>query len=278
MSQIASAVLQLGTRMLQQAIGDGAIRDARILMSHTLEIPHNRLSIELSQPITPKQVAQFETMIQRRAEFEPVSHLTGKRLFWGRGFRVTADVLDPRPETETLIDLALKGPEPKTILDLGTGSGCILVTLLAEWQTSTGKGTDISERALAIACENANKLGIGSRARFQIADWFNGIAGRFDLIVSNPPYISASEMIELAPDVREYEPHTALTPGGDGLSPFKIIAGSLSDKLSQDGRAFFEFGHRQGPDVAQIFCDAGFSNVKIHKDMSGHDRIIAVTR
>jgi release factor glutamine methyltransferase len=276
MTQTVAMVLRDGTRLLAAVIGDSAARDARILMAHMLGIGTDRLVIELSRTITSLQVAQYENLIKRRATFEPLSHITGKRLFWKNVFRVTADVLDPRPDTETLIELALCGPAPNRILDLGTGSGCILLSLLGEWTKASGLGTDTSAPAIEIAIQNANDLGFADRANFCIADWFLGIAGRFDLIVSNPPYISATEMNSLAPDVRNFEPHAALTPGGDGLAAYRQIAAGLSNFLAPQGRAFLEIGFAQGAAVKSIFSQAGYKNVSLHQDINRRDRVIAV--
>ncbi|WP_069299476.1 peptide chain release factor N(5)-glutamine methyltransferase [Neptunicoccus sediminis] len=277
MIQTASMVLRSGTKLLRDAIGDGASRDARILMAHMMGVPADRLTLELSRTITPTQVSQFEHMIKRRAAHEPVSHIIGKRAFWKHEFNVTADVLDPRPETESLIDLALDGDAPASILDLGTGSGCILLSLLAEYPEARGLGTDMSEAALNVAKGNAAALGLNDRAQFAQADWFSGLQGRFDLVVSNPPYITAEEMDELSTDVREYEPHLALTPGGDGLSAYRSIAAGLAGFLAPTGRALFEIGYKQGPQVKAIFDEAGFKAVNVHPDLGGRDRIVAVS-
>jgi release factor glutamine methyltransferase len=269
-------VLRSGTKLLIAAIGEGATRDARILMAHTLNVPTDRLTLELSRMVTPTQVAQFEHAIHRRASNTPISHIIGRRAFWNHDFRVTPDVLDPRPETETIIELALKGPKPKTILDLGTGSGCILVSLLAELPEAKGLGTDISDAALAIAAENATTIGVKNRAQFQNSDWFETVTGQFDLIVSNPPYITAAEMDDLSPDVRDYEPYLALTPGGNGLAAYHRIAQDLPVYLAPNGNAFFEIGKDQGADVHEIFDATGIGQVSIHQDLNGHERIIAV--
>ena len=276
MIQTASMVLRSGTKLLTEAIGDGAARDARILMAYTLGIPPETLATALSHTVTPTQVAQFEHAIHRRATHMPVSHIIGKRAFWKHEFRVTPDVLDPRPETETLVELALQGPTPSTILDLGTGSGCILLSLLAGLPETTGIGTDLSEAALKIATENAETLGVSNRATFKTSDWFTTVEGQFDLIVSNPPYITEAEMDQLSPDVREYEPHLALTPGGDGLAAYQTIAQNLQKHLAPQGRAFFEIGKDQGPAVQAIMMETGIGPVTIHHDLSGHPRIVAV--
>ena len=277
MIQTASMVLRNGTRLLTAAIGDGASRDARILMAHMMGVETDRLTVELSRMITPTQVSQFEHMIKRRAGNEPISHITGKRAFWKQDFKVSADVLDPRPETETLVELALDGAAPETILDLGTGSGCILLSLLGEFPDAQGIGTDLSEAALQVARQNAENLDLSDRVTFQTADWFDGVKDRFNLIVSNPPYITAKEMAALSPDVRDFEPHLALTPGGDGLAAYRKIAAGLAGFLAPGGRALFEIGYLQGEEVVGIFSEAGFAVVTLHKDLGGHDRVVAVS-
>ncbi|MDG1234762.1 MAG: peptide chain release factor N(5)-glutamine methyltransferase [Amylibacter sp.] len=276
MIQTASMVLRSGTKLLTASIGDGAARDARILMAHILDISPSRLPIALSRVLTPQQVAQFEHTIHCRAAHTPISHITGKRAFWKYDFCVTPDVLDPRPETETLIELALQGPEPATILDLGTGSGCILLSLLSELPQAMGIGVDISEAALKIASENIDGLDLTGRATLQISDWFSEVNGQFDLIVSNPPYITEAEMLELEPAVCNHEPHLALTTGGDGLSAYRNLAKDLKNYLTPGGRAFFEIGKDQGQKVYNIFANTGIGPVVIHPDLGGHPRIVSV--
>lgn len=276
MIQTASMVLRSGTKLLTEAIGQGAARDARILMAHTLGVPMDRLTVELSRMLTPQQVAQFEHTIHRRSAHMPISHITGKRAFWKHEFRVTPDVLDPRPETETLIERVLDGPKPTRILDLGTGSGCILLSLLADLPEAFGTGTDISDAALVVAAENAQTLGVSDRVVLQRSDWFDNVDGQYDLIVSNPPYIAEMEMAALAPDVHDYEPHLALTPGGDGLSAYQTVARDLARYLAPKGRAFFEIGKDQGPAVQNIFAATGIGPVTVHADLGGHPRIVAI--
>lgn len=276
MIQTASMVLRNGTALLADAIGEGAARDARILMAHILGIPSERLTIELPRAVTPVQVAQFEHLVHRRTRLEPISHIIGKRFFWNREFHVTKDVLDPRPETETLVELSLRGPAPLSILDLGTGCGCILLSLLDHWPDARGLGTDNSIEALNVANRNAQSLDLADRVTFQVSDWLSGLSGRFDLIVSNPPYISAPEMNDLSTGVRDFEPHNALTSGGDGLGAYRTIAANLRDFLTPNGRAVFEFGHNQANAVSEIFARVGFRNTIVHRDLNTHERIITI--
>lgn len=261
---------------LRQAGVEDAARDARLLLGHALGIAPNRLTLHMADLLPPEAAARFEAAIAARAARQPVSQITGRRLFWGRSFHVTRDVLDPRPETECLIAAALSAPFA-TVLDLGTGSGCILVTLLAERPGARGVGVDLSDAALAIARENAAALGVGPRADFRDSDWFAQVSGRFDLIVANPPYIAAAEMPTLAPEVRDWEPHLALTPGGEGLEAYRAIATGAGAHLAPGGRLLVEIGPTQGLAVAALFRAAGLQGMAILPDLDGRDRVVAAT-
>ena len=259
-------------RLVAAGVPD-APRDARALLAHAAGIAPDRLTLHLADPLAPDALARFDAAVTRRANREPVSHITGQRLFWGRTFRVTPDTLDPRPETELLVQTALSAPF-QTVLDLGTGTGCILLSLLADRTGATGTGTDIHAPTLAVARQNANALGLSPRARFLVSDWFAKVRDRFDLIVSNPPYIAATEMAALSPEVL-HEPRRALTPGGDGLAPYRIIAGAASSHLAPNGRLLVEIGPTQGPAVAALFAAAGLADIRILQDLDGRDRVVA---
>ena len=265
--------LREATARLEAAGVEGAARDARRLLAHALGIVPDVLAGRLSDPLPEATAAAFAALVARRAERDPVSHLTGRRAFWGRDFRVTPDVLDPRPETETLVALALGEPFAR-VLDLGTGSGCILVTLLAERPGARGVGTDISPAALLIAGENAARHGVAERILLTPSDWFGDIGGRYDLIVSNPPYIAAEEMSGLAPEVLR-EPRAALTDEADGLSAYRAIAAGAGGFLSPGGRLLVEIGPRQGAAVSRLFAGAGLEAVAIHSDLDGRDRVVS---
>lgn len=275
MSSIAAALKAGAARLATAGIAD-PMRDARLLMAHALEVEAGRLTPMLPDPLPPGAAVRFEAALAARASRKPVSQITGRRLFWGRVFHVTPDVLDPRPETETLIAAALEASFAR-VLDLGTGSGCILLSLLAARPGARGVGTDISAAALAVAEENARSLGVAERCRFQRADWFGGLEGRFDLIVSNPPYIAESEMAGLAPELA-HEPRAALTDGGDGLSAYRAIAAGAGRHLTGQGRLLLEIGWRQGPDVLAILRAAGFEGLQILPDLDGRDRVVAAVR
>lgn len=256
---------------------DNPAREARLLLAHAAGVDQTGLiSLGLSD-FSDAMMDRYRGYLDRRAAGEPVSKILGYREFWNHRFEISADVLDPRPDTETLIAAALEGVAPKRILDLGTGSGCILLSLLSEWPHATGVGSDLSDKALAVAGRNAESLGVASRAKLIVSDWFEAIEGRFDMIVSNPPYISEAEMRELSPEVLNHDPHMALTPGGDGLDPYRVIAAGAADHLTEKGRILVEIGWKQGPDVAAIFRDAGFRDVEIRTDLDGRDRVVLAT-
>lgn len=215
----------------------------------------------------------YAAAVARRATSEPVSHILGYRDFWKHRFKVNAHVLDPRPDTETLIEVALREPF-RHVLDLGTGSGCILISLLAERGAATGVGTDISEQAVLVAGENAKSIGVDDRLILPLSNWWDDVGGTYDLIVSNPPYIAADEMRGLAPDVRDFEPHSALTDGADGLSAYRAIAAGLVDHLTDTGRVLLEIGPTQAAAVTEILRSVGLQVIGVHPDLDGRDRVI----
>lgn len=259
---------------LQAAGIPDAPRDARLLLAHALGLPADRLTLVLPDPLPPGAQARLAAALTQRLARQPVSQITGSRQFWGRSFTVTPAVLDPRPETETLVAAALALPA-RRILDLGTGSGAILLTLLAEWPEAQGEGVDISPEALAVAQQNALALGLAARARLYLSDWWAAVAGRFDLILANPPYIALAEMPALAPEVRDWEPHLALTPGVDGLAAYRVIAAQAGAHLAPGGRLIVECGVGQGAGVAALFAAAGLGSVAILPDMDGRDRVVS---
>ncbi|QGX98242.1 peptide chain release factor N(5)-glutamine methyltransferase [Roseovarius faecimaris] len=264
--------LATGTRLLTEAGIEGAARDARRLMAAFLEVEPGRVTLHLQDEFDPLREENFIAAILERKARRPMSHLLGYRDFYGRRFEVSSDVLDPRGDTETLIEAALAAPFCR-VLDLGTGSGCILLTLLAERAGATGLGTDIAPAALRVAERNAEALMLRDRARLIEANWFDGVTGDFDLIVSNPPYIAAGEMAGLAPEL-SYEPRGALTDEGDGLSAYRAITAEARDYLRPGGRLILEIGASQGEVVRAMVRAAGFAEVAIRQDIDGHDRVV----
>lgn len=266
--------LRAAARRLEAAGVEGAPRDARWLLAHALGVSADALVARLADPLEPQAEAAFEAAVGARESRQPVAQIIGRRAFWGRDFLVTPEVLDPRPETETLVELALAAPFAR-VLDLGTGSGCLLVTLLAERPAAQGLGTDISEAALEVARGNASRLGVADRASFRRSDWFAEVSGAYDLIVSNPPYIAAGEMPGLAPELRRWEPRGALTDGGDGLSAYRAIAAGAPAHLAPGGRLIVETGAGQGGAVTAIFRSAGLESVATHTDLEGRQRAVS---
>ncbi|MBV0890566.1 peptide chain release factor N(5)-glutamine methyltransferase [Paracoccus sp. Z118] len=245
--------------------------DARRLVAFALDVPPERLRLGETTP-TEAQLAALDAALAARAARQPVSQIVGWRDFWKQRFRVTRDTLDPRPETETLVAAALELPW-RTVLDLGTGTGAILLSLLADRPGANGVGTDISEAALTVARDNAARLGV--EAAFLRSDWFAQVDGRFDLIVSNPPYIAAEEMAALLPDVREWEPRGALTDEGDGLAAYRAITAGAGAHLTPGGWLLVEIGWAQGAAVAALMGAAGFGEIRVLPDLDGRDRVVA---
>ncbi len=269
----AQTALREAIAALTAAAIPDAPRDARLLLAHAMGIGSDRITLHLHDALTPDQTAAFAAAIAARLQRQPVSQIIGQRAFWGRMFRVTPDVLDPRPETETLIATALAVPFTR-VLDLGTGSGAILLTLLAERPDASGVAVDLSPAALRVAQSNADRLGLASRAGFIASDWFSAVTGRFDLIVSNPPYIAADEMPGLSPEVLKWEPHLALTPGGDGLYAYRAIAAGAGDHLTPGGWLMVEIGPTQGQAVCGLFAQAGLLDIRCQQDLDGRDRVV----
>lgn len=256
-----------------QALRDAAAQidrfDAEVLLAHLLGVDRGRLLLDPDRQI---DAAAFAALVARRAAHEPVAYITGAREFWSLDLVVTPAVLIPRPDSETLIEAALAaGITPRTILDLGTGSGALLLAALSEWPQATGLGVDASPAALAIAAQNAERLGLADRARFQPGDWGQGLATRFDLILCNPPYVETGA--DLAADVRDHEPASALFAGADGLDDYRRIVPQLPRLLTPGGIAILEIGHTQASAVSAL---ATAFDVEVHRDLAGRDRCIVL--
>ncbi|KXU33193.1 protein-(glutamine-N5) methyltransferase, release factor-specific [Sphingobium sp. 22B] len=247
--------------------------DAELLLAHALEIDRNELLMRQRDLSVPPG---FETLLQRRLTGEPIAYITGVRDFWTISLRVTPDVLIPRPDSETLIEAALDhfgARSPSRILDLGTGSGALLLAALSQWPQASGVGVDISPAALAVAQGNADRLDLSERADFRMGDWAEGMDGSFDLILINPPYIARD--VALAGDVL-HEPESALFAGADGLDDYRRIAPMLPRLLAPDGMAAIEIGYDQRLSVSTLLADQGLS-VAVRHDLAGHDRCLIAT-
>lgn len=256
--------------------------DARLLLAHALGIDRLELHTNPDDMVDPAVLARVEELALRRLAREPVSRIIGERWFYGRPFRVTPATLDPRPETETIIEAAKtvfreRRTEPQRILDIGTGTGCLLLTLLAEFPSAHGIGTDISREALDVAAGNAVALGLGHRAAFRHGSDFTAADGTFDLIVSNPPYIPSAVIATLDSDVRDYDPGPALDGGADGLDMYRRLAASYRSFLPE-GCFILEVGKDQTSEVAAIFrSGAAEPDISIFHDLTGIARCVAVS-
>ncbi len=273
MTTTAAQAMVAATARLRAAGVDDPARDARVLLAHAARIEAARVTLIAPEELSHEVAERYDQLISLRAIRVPVSHLIGERDFYGRRFKVSADVLDPRPETETLIEAALSEPFER-VLDLGVGSGCILVTLLAEQQGALGLGVDLSEAACLQASANAVLHRVEARADIRQSDWFSAVKGQFDLIVSNPPYIALNEMDDLSEEVREHEPQMALTDGADGLSAYRLICAGLGRHLAREGRVLVEIGPTQGAAVAEMMRAAGLVEVTVLPDLDGRDRVV----
>jgi release factor glutamine methyltransferase len=286
MGEFIASRLSLGqahtaaARLLREARIAAPELDARLLLCHATGLSHEACVAALNDPFAPDAAARFGAFVERRLEGEPVSRIIGIREFYGRSFRIDASTLDPRPDTETLIEAALGFEDretPLSILDLGTGSGCILVTLLAELPQASGVGVDVALGALELARANAQILGVGDRAAFLASDWLEAVEGSFDLVVANPPYLSAADMAALSPEVRDHDPAPALDGGPDGLSAYRRIVRGLRKALRPGGFALFEIGPDQARAVARLLADAGLDGGEpqhLWRDLAGRPRVV----
>lgn len=263
---------------LEQARVDSPVIDARLLLEAATGASRTEIITEPRRPVTAEQAAQLDAYLERRARREPVSRILGRKGFWKIALKVTPDVLSPRPDTEVIVDLALKRFPERTafdMADLGVGSGAILLSVLAERPAARGLGTDVSVEALAVARENAANLDLDGRAAFLRTSWADGLGdASFDLVVSNPPYI-ATEVIEtLEPEVRDHEPRLALDGGADGLEAYRALAPEVLRLLRPGGMFAVEIGYDQAAPVRGLFVEAGGEQVEVVRDLSDRDRVV----
>ena len=252
---------------------ESAARDARILTAHALEVPISDLSLKINDKVSAKIIFELEKLMLRRINREPISKILGRRDFWGRTFSINKNVLDPRGDTETLIDYVIEKPV-RSVLELGTGSGVIAVTLACEWREVNVTATDISEDALVLAEINAAKFNVENKIQFVKSDWFNNVEGMYDLIISNPPYIGLVERNKISAEVVNHDPKIALFAGYDGFDAYKSIIPNLTKFLNPDGFVVLEIGASQSRQVKDILNSYDFFDVEIIKDLSGKDRVI----
>lgn len=284
MSQLSTGLtvglaLCAATRRLRAAEVEQPRRDARLLLAEALRLPPERLLTSPERTLDDLEAATFESLVARRASREPVSRILGRREFWGLTFRLSPETLDPRPDSETLVEAALErliARRPSRLLDLGTGSGCLLLALLSERPESWGIGVDLSPAALATARTNALDLGLSRRAAFAVMDWTAAVVGPFDAILCNPPYVE--EGAGLAPEVAVYDPPGALYAGSDGLVAYRQLVPGLPALLAPEGWALLELGAGQAAAVSALGRAAGFSKIEIKADLSGTPRCLALAR
>lgn len=272
------SVLRALTAQLAQAGIEGAGGDVRRLLAAVLDAPPAAILSEPERPLAEHQLATLGAYVARRARREPVSRILGRRDFYGRPFAITPATLDPRPESETLIAAALQvaseeGWEGPRILDVGTGSGCLLVTLLCELESASGTGTDISAEALAVARENAERLGVAQRASWLKADLLETVPGHFHMLVANPPYVRSGEIEHLEAEVRDFDPRLALDGGADGLDYYRRLAAGLASVVPR-GWVIVEVGYDQADAVRSILAGTAVET-RMHLDVAGKRRCVA---
>ena len=285
MGEFAASSFSLGdahaaaARLLREVRIAAPELDARLLLCHAAGLSHEAYVAGLNAALAPDTAARFGAFVERRLAGEPVSRIVGVREFYGRPFRIDASTLDPRPDTETLIEAALglvDREAPLTILDLGTGSGCILITLLAELPKASGVGVDASQSALDLAQANARALGVAAQASFLASDWLEAVEGRFDLVVANPPYLFTADLAGLAREVADHDPLAALDGGPDGLSAYRRIVPGLGKVLRPGGFALFEIGPGQALAASRLLAEAGLdleAGQRWH-DLAGRPRVV----
>jgi release factor glutamine methyltransferase len=281
---IAGALREAATRLRVAGVGEPR-REAGTLLAHSLGRDRAFLITHADEALTASQRADFRALVERRAAGEPFQYIAGRQEFYGLEFEVGPGVLIPRPETELLVEKALElleGLDAPLLCDVGTGSGCIAVTLLHECGDARGLALDVSAAALAVAARNAARHGVDGRLRLLASDCFDALRGgeqedaRFDLVASNPPYIAESDIEGLQKEVREHEPRVALTPGGDGLSVIRRLVAEAPRFLKPGGHLLLEIGFDQHEQVAALIDPAVWTLLDIHRDLQGIPRTVAL--
>lgn len=282
-SSVAEAI-RLVSQSFRAAQIESPDVDARLLIGHALHLGRAQLISQSDRLLEAREVNMISALAGRRLKHEPVARILGRKEFWSLELQVTPAVLVPRPETETLIESALDSEtmrglrmENVRVLDIGTGSGALLLALLSELPNATGVGTDISTEALEVARANAARHSLGARCSFVACNIASGVTGPFDFILSNPPYIARGEIAKLAPEVRDFDPVTALDGGNDGLDCYRAIARDTKELLVADGRLIIELGAGQEEAVTTLFTKAGWTVTRSRKDLAGIVRSLTAT-
>lgn len=264
-------------KRLEAAGVDTPVFDARLLLEAGAGVSRLDIVTDPRRPMTSEQIVAVDALVRRREMREPVAHILGRKHFWTLDLIVTRDVLTPRPETEFVVEAVLQSiahDAPVRILDLGVGSGAILVAVLKERPNATGVGVDKSEAALFVAQQNADAAGLSNRAVFQQGDWADGIDNRFDFVLSNPPYIPSDQIALLEPEVARFEPRLALDGGADGLAAYRTIIASLPRLLKPGGMFAFEVGVGQADAVRTLAEARGLSTDEPRRDLDGVPRVV----
>lgn len=269
---------RLAVQALREAGIETAGLDARLLLEGSL----GTRDLDPDHVLDVATAAVFDGFLRRRRAGEPVWRILGEREFWGLTFRLSPATLEPRPDSETIVEAALaqfagRRDENLALLDLGTGTGCLLLALLSELPQARGLGIDLSDEACRTAAGNAELNGLAGRATFRQGSWAEGLTGHFDLIVSNPPYIPSAEIATLSVEVREHDPVLALDGGADGLGPYRLFASSLPPLLVPGGAIVLEIGAGQGPDVVALMRAGGLEFRGSRNDLGGHERALIFT-
>ena len=274
------AEIDQAARLLNEAGVAQPHTDARILLAHALGRPGERLYGLEDLPVDGAEAARFARMITRRQAREPVSRIVGWRGFWDLELELGPATLDPRPDSETLVEAVQAGFPDRharlSILDLGTGTGCLLLAALRLYPRATGLGIDLSDACVTVARNNAGRHGLADRARFRAGNWCRGIEDRFEVILCNPPYVASGTIATLEPEVAVHDPALALDGGSDGLGCYRELAPQLARRLADGGRVFLEIGHDQRDGVAQIALDAGLAPLAVRRDLAGRDRCLVL--
>ena len=266
-------------RALREAGVDRPRLDARLMLTAASGLGLERL-VGAPRAELPKDAAsRYRAMVSRRVARTPLAHILGRREFWSLDLLVTPDTLVPRPDSETVVEAAMTLLEDRLrgwrVLDLGTGTGCLLLAVLSELPNACGFGVDASEAALAVARANAERLGLATRAAFARGDWTAPRGETFDLVVANPPYIREGDIATLAPEISQHEPRLALSGGRDGLDAYRLIVSRLGGQIAAGGRGVFEVAAGQAAAVEQILVQAGFSPLFRRRDLAGNERAVA---
>ncbi|HAY47939.1 peptide chain release factor N(5)-glutamine methyltransferase [Thalassospira sp.] len=286
MSATLGTLMAEGVAALNEAGIENARMDVRILLARAAGVDGGRISAWPEEEVAADKEAAFRDMIARRSGHEPVGRILGERDFWRHTFKLAPETLEPRPDSETLVEWAidfLEDNDAPRIVDFGTGTGCLLLSTIGDLPGSSGIGLDISEGAVACARENARALDLDGQVEFRVSDWDSALDDReradgFDLVMSNPPYITRDEMETLSPEVQKFDPRIALTDEGDGLAAYRVLSQVAFDLAKPGGFVIFEIGRGQEKDVGQLLVEAGFVGVEYREDLGGIVRCVAAKK